>query len=115
MACSYTREVWKDVDLEFKVKASWNKQSIEGCLHECIMDRVVKNLKALPCQFVYWTWWSHNMKIFQDKHVPPAVIAHLIIRQMKEYESCLKDKKHTDLVMPEINFEILWGHFNGAS
>ena len=55
------------------------------------------------------------MKIFQDKHVPPAVIAHLIIRQMKEYESCLKDKKHTDLVMPEINFEILWGHFNGAS
>ena len=55
------------------------------------------------------------MKIFQDKHVPPAVIAHLIIRQMKEYESCLKDKKHTDLVMLEINFEILWGHFNGAS
>ena len=90
------------ISLEQKSKAWWTDRSV--CLYS-----------AFPSLFSYGIWWDRNIVIFNNKMIPPEVTSTLVIQWVREHRSQEKKPKIRMLVPPEINKDIPWAYFDGAS
>jgi hypothetical protein len=68
-----------------------------------------------PCNLVYGIWWASNSSIFQNADIPPEISAGLIVKLTQEYKMEPKLKNPRAPVMPQLDSNIPWAFFDGAS
>ena len=91
------------VPLKEKTKAWWN-------------DERVGPLEAFPILFVYSIWEARNKTIFNNTWIPPDIAISLLMRKIQEHKRDIaKNKIRIIRMRAEINKEIPWAFFNGAS
>ena len=115
-SCSYAGMVWKGVvnrldanraheaigTLEEKTKAWWS-------------DEKVDQFEAFPILYVYSIWEARNKAIFNNTWVTPDTVIPLIFNKIHEHKKDSTRNKTRIIREPEINKEMPWDFFDGAS
>ena len=70
---------------------------------------------ALPSLFAYGIWWARSIAIFQIKLIPPEVTMALVVQWTRDHKSKYKEPTKGTIVPLEINKEVPWDFFDGAS
>jgi hypothetical protein len=93
--------------------------SLEGCMEEWLdswrSEVSVREVEALPCFFVYFIWWTRNLSIFQEKYIPPKVVAGLVHKLVIEFRKELEKVKRHITKMLDLIEGTPWGFFDGES
>jgi hypothetical protein len=97
-----------------KPKSQWNRTSLEDCLKDWLADKAVKKYQGMPSFLVSSIWWDRNSSIFRDTAIPPEITADIVLRLSNEFMMDLKVKGPRLPTMPEVDFEVPWGFFDGA-
>jgi hypothetical protein len=79
-----------------------------------LSDKEVKCFHGISSFSVSSIWWARNSIIFKKKDIPLEVTAGIILNLSKEFMRDLKIKDPRFHVMPELDFVIPWGCFDGA-
>ena len=115
-SCSYAGSIWNgmirkleaekvheaNVPLEEKTKAWWN-------------DERVGPFEAFPILFVYSIWEARNKTIFNNTWIPPDIVISLLMSKLQEHKKDIAKTKIRIIKKPEINKEMPWAFFDGAS
>jgi hypothetical protein len=59
-------------------------------------------------------WWARNSTIFKGKWIAPEVIATITLNQAPDFKDDPKESKQRTPILPTLDYEILWGYFDGA-
>jgi len=59
-------------------------------------------------------WWAQNNNIFNNKLIPPEVVAKMNPRMVENYKAEIKSKEPIIPLMAALNYEIPQGFFDGS-
>ena len=88
--------------MEHREKKWWNNERV--CQYE-----------ALPTLFVYTIWETRNRAILKKNWTSPDIIVNMLLQKVMEHQVAPKQKPRRELKGPNINKNVPWGFFNGAS
>eukprot|EP00253_Pinus_taeda_P008879 PITA_08879 len=113
--CAFARKIWEEVMLLLKIKAQWGPDPLEAAWKKWWQSFPEGNLRNLPLIFAWGVWLARNKSLFQDKDVPPSVIATnitAIYSALPPAEDKVPKSKQNPLILQE---GIPCGYFDGAS
>jgi hypothetical protein len=70
MSCSYSVQVWKELEVLTGLQDSWHGTSIEESLKVWCENVNTKKFRALPVIVAWGTWIARNYSLFDDKVIP---------------------------------------------
>jgi hypothetical protein len=71
MACPYTKEVWKEVEIMIGLRNAWEGEDIEEAFRSWYAKKDTKKIKALPLNIAWGVWLARNLKLFEGKETLP--------------------------------------------
>jgi hypothetical protein len=87
---------------------------MEDNLKDWLADKAIKQYKGMPSLLVNNLWWERKSSIFKDKYIFPKVFVGIVLNLSNEFMTYLKVKDPRIPSMPDLDFNIPWGFFDGA-
>jgi hypothetical protein len=71
LSCSFTKEVWLEIERVIGLKNAWRGTTIEEALRGWCLNNETLRYRALPLTIAWGIWLAINTKLFEDKGVIP--------------------------------------------
>jgi hypothetical protein len=75
MFCSFTKEVWKEVEGMIGMKNVWEGGDIEEAFRSWYSRKDTKKIKSLPLNIAWGVWLARNLSLFEGKETLPLKCA----------------------------------------
>ena len=67
--CSYTKEVWREIEVITSLNNVWSVSTIEEGIRNLFGKPVVKSYKYVPLILSQGIWLAKNANLFEDKYI----------------------------------------------
>ena len=85
MECSFTRQVWKEIEAKLGVKNLWTGTSVAICLKNWVLKSELKHIRSLPIIVLWFMWKARNQCCFEDKVISPYLVSTFCLGCLKAF------------------------------
>jgi len=71
LSCSFTKEVWMEMERMIGLQNVWLVEDVEMALASWYANKDTKNIRALPLNIAWGFWLARNLKLFEGKETLP--------------------------------------------
>eukprot|EP01018_Ginkgo_biloba_P022058 Gb_03022 [translate_table: standard] len=115
MECSFSIQVWREIEHLLGVRNVWIGASVEEGLRTWCGNPIAKTFLALPVILAWGICVARNASIFEDRGSSPFQCAAQGLSILKSFPQVKQDKSPRHIVTEYVNRDGAWAFFDGAA
>ena len=114
MECSYTRQVWNEIEVKLGLYNLWNGTTVTICLKNWVLKGELKHIRSMPIIMLWFIWKARNQCCFEDKVLSPYQVSSFYLGCLNSFpqDKIIRIRQVVDEVSDKT---YPWGYFDGSA